>query len=166
MTQPLNHRLALVLSGFLLVTVSSMAAQTATEQTSTEPSSASQTSASQSDIPGDDTPFFNEVMEVDVVNVDVFVTDKGNPVLDLTESDFEVFEDGKPVVITNFRIVRPKTQSERLAERNVIPTTDVEAPRPGMAPAALDPASALHLILYVDNDFIRSNNRLRVLHDL
>ena len=38
-----------------------------------------------------------------VVNVDVFVRDKdGNPVTGLTKDDFELYEDGKPIAITNF----------------------------------------------------------------
>lgn len=46
---------------------------------------------------------FRETLEVEIVNVDVVVVDgKGAPVTDLTQSDFEVLVDGKPVAITNF----------------------------------------------------------------
>ena len=46
---------------------------------------------------------FGETVEVNVVNVDVYATDKsGNHVTDLRKGDFQVFEDGKPVEITNF----------------------------------------------------------------
>ncbi|HYG64266.1 MAG TPA: VWA domain-containing protein [Thermoanaerobaculia bacterium] len=46
---------------------------------------------------------FYDTVEVNVVNVEVFVTDRsGQRVNGLTQSDFEVLEDGKPVEITNF----------------------------------------------------------------
>ena len=44
---------------------------------------------------------------INYVSVDVIVTDKdGNPVLDLTQNDFSVAEDGKPQTIDNFSIVK------------------------------------------------------------
>jgi VWFA-related protein len=46
---------------------------------------------------------FSDRIEVGVVNLEVFVADrKGKPVPDLRREDFEVFEDGKPVEVTNF----------------------------------------------------------------
>ena len=53
---------------------------------------------------------FVESIEVRVVNVDVVVTDaKGNPIPGLTTKDFELYEDGNRVEITNFsRIVDGK----------------------------------------------------------
>ncbi len=46
-------------------------------------------------------------VEVHVVNVDATVTDAhGNPILDLTQDDFEIFEDGVPQKVTNFSIIR------------------------------------------------------------
>ncbi len=51
-------------------------------------------------------PSFGETVEVNVVNVDVYATDKsGNRVSDLRKGDFQVFEDGKPVEISNFELV-------------------------------------------------------------
>src|SRR2546423_649944 len=48
-------------------------------------------------------PRAGETIDVSIVNLDVIVTDsKGNHVLGLTASDFEVFEDGKPQAISNF----------------------------------------------------------------
>jgi VWFA-related protein len=45
----------------------------------------------------------SERIDVDVVNVDVYASDKkGAPVTDLTESDFQVLEDGKKVKLTGF----------------------------------------------------------------
>src|SRR5947209_2836247 len=47
-----------------------------------------------------------EVVDVSVVNVDVYVTDRqGKRVPGLAKNDFEMFEDGKPVAITNFYAV-------------------------------------------------------------
>jgi VWFA-related protein len=51
-------------------------------------------------------PSFGETVEVNLVNVDVYATDKsGNRVTDLRKGDFQVFEDGKPVEISNFELV-------------------------------------------------------------
>ncbi|MGE0392396.1 MAG: VWA domain-containing protein [Vicinamibacterales bacterium] len=44
--------------------------------------------------------------EINLVEVDATVTDaKGNPVMDLTQADFEILEDGKPQQIANFSVV-------------------------------------------------------------
>jgi VWFA-related protein len=44
---------------------------------------------------------------INYVSVDVIVTDKdGNPVLDLTQNDFSVTEDGKPQTVDTFSIVK------------------------------------------------------------
>lgn len=57
---------------------------------------------------------FVEHIEVRVVNVDVVVTDRdGNPIRDLGQDDFTLFEDGEPVEITNFaRIVEGRLELE------------------------------------------------------
>ena len=44
---------------------------------------------------------------VDFVRVDVIVSDKkAQPVINLTENDFEVLEDGKPVKIEQFKLIK------------------------------------------------------------
>src|SRR5262245_26470378 len=44
---------------------------------------------------------------INYVSVDVIVSDnKGNPVLDLTQDDFAVSEDGKPQKIDSFSVVK------------------------------------------------------------
>ena len=44
---------------------------------------------------------------IDFVRVDVIVSDKkAQPVTNLTETDFEVLEDGKPVKIEQFRLIK------------------------------------------------------------
>lgn len=43
---------------------------------------------------------------IDFVRVDVIVTDKGQPVSDLTQADFEVREDGQTQAIEQFRLIK------------------------------------------------------------
>ena len=75
-----------------------------------------------------------ESIEVRVVNIDVVVADRdGKPVTGLTKDDFEIFEDKKPQVITNFYEVRDGVPAETGAENGS---------------AALRPRS---FILFIDN---------------
>ena len=104
--------------------------------------------------------FFDSV-DLTVVNVEVFVTDKkGNRITDLTIDDFELFEDGRPVAVTNFYAVedgRP-VGGESLA---TIPLDD--EPEIGLPRLEIPEAQRLHMVVYVDNLFIRPFNRNRVL---
>ncbi|NIM62435.1 MAG: hypothetical protein GTO30_12550, partial [Acidobacteria bacterium] len=51
-----------------------------------------------------------------MVEVDVQVTDRqGKPVRGLTVADFEIFEDGRRVEITNFRVVEGFERPSRTA---------------------------------------------------
>lgn len=112
---------------------------------------------------GDETPStqFGEAVEVRVVNVDVYVTDKeGNPVTGLGPEDFELYEDKRPVQISNFYAIEDggaTGESER------------EADPPAATPVARDELPAeqrLHMIVYVDNLNLRPFNRNRVLRSL
>src|SRR5260370_40214425 len=50
-------------------------------------------------------------VDVNVVNVDVTVTDRsGKPIMDLTRDDFQIFEDGKPMKVTNFSLAENRAQ--------------------------------------------------------
>ena len=106
---------------------------------------------------------FIERVQVNVVNLVVWVTDKkGKPIHGLTKEDFELYENGKQVRITNF--------------------FEVETGKPVLeAPAELDPADPpagplpylgtpedqrLSLIVYVDNYNLAPANRNRVLNRL
>ncbi len=98
---------------------------------------------------------FGATIEVNLVNVDVRVTDgDGNPVLGLGPEDFEIFEDGEPMAITNF-----------YASAEVAPDSfETGSPEAGAAPeptpaAAPDPAENLWLIVYVDNSNMMPNRR-------
>jgi VWFA-related protein len=112
-------------------------------------------------------PPFGEVIEVQVVNVDVHVTDRnGRPVTDLRREDFEVFEDGKRVEVSNFRRVDPGTGAK--PEAGSAPPAS--APPGGKAPAGsgagIPPEERLHLIVYVDNFNLDPAHRARVLQQL
>ena len=113
---------------------------------------------------------FVDTVDVNVVNVEVYVTDKdGNRVSGLTRDDFEVYEDRRPVTITNFYAVedgRPVREFPRLE-------TPVEPPEPLPVPgvaadgrAAVPEEQRLNLIVYIDNFNIRPFNRNRVLREL
>ncbi|MDH3254969.1 MAG: VWA domain-containing protein [Acidobacteriota bacterium] len=111
----------------------------------------------------DDELFFATV-DVNVVNVDVFVTDKqGNPVTGLGADDFELFEDNRPVQISNFYAVEG-------GRTDAVPMSSESAgsePRPKPTePQALPQDQRLFLIVYVDNYNIRPFNRNRVFRRL
>jgi VWFA-related protein len=90
---------------------------------------------------------FSEAIEVSVVSLDVFVTDrKGKPLTGLTKEDFEVYEDGKPVEITNF-----------YADGR---------PEPRAAPASRPEDQKLHLVVFVDDVNMEPQGRLRILDRL
>ena len=55
-------------------------------------------------------------INVNLVQVDAVVTDsKGNPVTNLKAEDFEILQDGKPQVITNFEFVDVRNPTARVA---------------------------------------------------
>src|SRR5260370_41920407 len=69
-------------------------------------------------------------VDVNVVNVDVTVTDRsGKPIMDLTRDDFQIFEDGKPMNVTNFS----------LAENRVQRPATAGTPRPGRSGPSASP---------------------------
>ena len=95
---------------------------------------------------------FLEQVEVSVVNVEVFVTDRsGRMIPDLTRDDFQVLEDGEPVAISNFYVVRNgevdvPAEAEEL-EEELVPIQPKQ----------------LHLVVYVDNANLSPANRNRAL---
>jgi VWFA-related protein len=115
--------------------------------------------------PAAEPPSFGEVVNVNVVNVDVQVTDRdGRRVTDLKRDDFEVFEDGKRVEITNFQRVVPEAQpaaASRPEKAAPAPAGRAETSQ-GEVPAE----ERLHLIVYVDNFNLAPANRERVLRQL
>lgn len=113
---------------------------------------------------------FVDRVDVNIVGVEVFVTDsRGHHVEGLTASDFTVFEDGRPVEITNFYTVARQTEAGKPAGTAPQPlpvaagTPPAETAAPKEAPP---PEQRLHLLVYVDNFNIRPGNRKRVLESL
>lgn len=121
---------------------------------------------------------FVDEVNVSLVNIDVYVTDKkGNRVTGLTKNDFELLENGRPVVISHFSVVEggrvsrdgveviPKLEVTELPED---PLDRLEASRElNREPVDLVPDDQrLHLVVYVDNYNIQPFNRNRVLREL
>jgi VWFA-related protein len=89
-----------------------------------------------------------ENVDVRVVNVDVAAVDgSGKPISDLTASDFELYEDGKPQKLTNFAFVDRTVQSA-----DAVNATDGQLRR--------------RLILLVDNNYIEKRERNLALNKL
>jgi VWFA-related protein len=108
-------------------------------------------------------PEFGEVIEVNVVNVEVYVTDKaGNPVKGLKKGDFELFEDGRKVEITNFDAL--DVEPAQIAAAPAVPQPQAPAAAPQTPQVA--PEERLNLIVYIDNFNIRPTHREKVLHNL
>ena len=131
----------------------------------TVPQAYTQTDGETSADSGDDSGLFFETVDVNLVNVDVWVTDKaGNPIHGLTAEDFEVFENKRPVQITNFYAVaggEPVTP--------VVPTAPEEEPGETRAVADTPPIpedQLLSVVVYIDNFNIRPFNRNRVFRRL
>jgi VWFA-related protein len=119
----------------------------------------------------DDLEVFVDTVDVQVVNVDVYVTDKkGNRVTGLGSDDFLLFEDRRPVEITNFYAVesgRPAAGGEEEVSEAAAPGAPPPLPLPYRQEAADVPSDQrLFLVVYVDNFNIRPANRNRVLDDL
>lgn len=90
-------------------------------------------------------PIFIDTVKVNIVNVDVFVRDKeGKPVVGLTPADFEIFEDGKPMEITNFYATSrpvPSLSPVALPEPTSVPSA---------TPAPVPERERLSLIFFID----------------
>jgi VWFA-related protein len=119
---------------------------------------------------GGEQGFFVESVNVNVVNVDVYVTEKGGKrVQGLTKDDFEIFENGKKVAITNFYAV-DGGKAKMIGDEPVapIPPVTAEAGRPAPVPAtpALPEDQRLRLVVYIDNFNLHPFNRNRVMREL
>ncbi|HVT61693.1 MAG TPA: VWA domain-containing protein [Thermoanaerobaculia bacterium] len=114
---------------------------------------------------GDD---FVETVTVNVVNVDVYVVDKKTRgrATGLTKNDFELYEDGRPMAITNFYAVEggkgvappagppspsdiaPKEPAERAAPLDRVPVPEDQR---------------LRLVVYIDNFNLKPFDRNKVM---
>ncbi|HET9768932.1 MAG TPA: VWA domain-containing protein [Thermoanaerobaculia bacterium] len=105
---------------------------------------------------------FFEQVNVDVINVEVFVTDKqGEPIRGLKQEDFQIFEDGHPVAISNFYSV-DEAGKPRPTLLPPPPVPSGDRPPGVQEPPAVPEEQRLYLILYVDNFNIKPFNRNRV----
>lgn len=107
---------------------------------------------------------FVDTIDVRVVNAYVYVWDKqGNPITGLTKEDFQLFEDKKQVLISNFYEV---AGGERVGEADEPKPTQLERiqsnpeldPRLEQVPAD----QRLWLVIYIDHFNIRPHNRNRI----
>ena len=115
---------------------------------------------------------FLDTVNVSVVNVDVYVTDKkGERITGLTQDDFEIFENGKPVAITNFYAMEGGKVLAGAAEDTAPapPEPGAPPPPPGAAAAARQPIpedQRLRLVVYIDNFNLHPFNRNRVMREI
>jgi len=114
---------------------------------------------------------FSETVQVNVVNIEVFAADKrGRPVTDLAVEDFELFEDGRRMEITNFsRVINRRRLGDEAS--GAATATGELADRPQPAVSSLEPADLpederLHLVVYLDNVSLRPLERKRVMQEL
>jgi VWFA-related protein len=108
-----------------------------------------------------------EIVNVNVVNVDVYVTDKsGKRIQGLTRNDFEIYENGKRVEVTNFYAVEGG-KAKMIGDEPVPAVQPGQPGPPGVAKApALPEDQRLRLIVYIDNFNLHPFNRNRVMRDL
>lgn len=115
--------------------------------------------------PGQAQDFFAESVSVNVVDVDVYVTDKkGNVISGLTKDDFEVFEDRRPMAVTNFYAVEGGKPVAVGEEGPAAPAAPAAPGAPAVAPVPED--QRLRLIVYIDNFNINPFNRNRVMREV
>ena len=107
-----------------------------------------------------------EAVNVTVVNVDVYVTDKsGNRVPGLGPADFELFEDGRPVQISNFYVVENGKPVAEPAE-SPAPQATPSPVAAAAAPLARPEEQQLSLVIYIDNFNLKPFDRNRVFREL
>lgn len=106
---------------------------------------------------------FSETLDVEVVNLEVYVTNRrGEPVTRLSADDFQVYEDGKPVEVTNFYAVEDGSVAhEGLSLRRSDALDEEER---GLSPLPDD--QKLHAVLFIDGLDISPRLRNKVIADL
>src|SRR3954453_9089951 len=93
-------------------------------------------------------------VDVNVVNVDVTVTDRsGKPIMNLTRDDFDVFEDGKPMKVSNFSMIEKTVRSV---------TTTPSSQQAATSPSAVN----RKLMILVDNNYLQKQERDRALRTI
>ena len=104
---------------------------------------------------------FVDEISLTIANLIVYVTDKkGRAITDLTKDDFQVFQDGDPKEITNFKLY---TDEVVRSEMGVTTGLNVPAPTPIPDLSAAPGPQPVHLVLYIDNQNLDPLDRNRVL---
>ena len=112
--------------------------------------------------PQPEAPTFGEAVEVNVVNLTVYVTEKGEPVTDLSREDFQVFEDGKRVPLTNFFVFQPPSErGAGAAEADPVARQTFE---PVVETARV--SEPVFVVAYIDNMNLRPHTRKMVVERL
>ena len=94
---------------------------------------------------------------INYVRVDAFVTDEdGNPVFDLAQDDFEVYEDGVLQTVDSFQVV----QVDRTPELSGEPLTGVGVTRSDQELAASRPDIRV-FVIFLDDYHVRDGNSIR-----
>lgn len=111
-----------------------------------------------------DLSLFLDTVDVHLVNVEVMVTDEeGDPVTGLTREDFEIFEDGEPVELTNFHAVVERRLTTGPGAEPGEPAEPAEEGAPAAAPAV---TRNLQLVVFVDELNLTASNRNLVFDEL
>ena len=94
---------------------------------------------------------------INYVRVDAFVTDEdGNPVFDLTQDDFEVYEDGVLQTVDSFQVVQVDPTPQLSGE----PVTGVGVTRSDQQLAASRPDIRV-FVIFLDDYHVREGNSIR-----
>ena len=104
---------------------------------------------------------FVDEIALTIANLIVYVTDKkGRAVTTLTKDDFEIFQDGDPKQISNFKLYTGEVVRSELGV-----TTGLDIPESSPIPAStagIGP-QPVHMVLYIDNQNLDPLDRNRVL---
>jgi VWFA-related protein len=104
---------------------------------------------------------FVDEIALTIANLVVHVTDKkGRAVTTLTQDDFEVYQDGDPKQISNFKLY---TDEVVRSELGVTTGLDIPEPTPIPEATATGGPQPVHLVLYIDNQNLDPLDRNRVL---
>jgi len=104
---------------------------------------------------------FVDEVALTIANLVVYVTDKkGRAVTTLTKDDFEIFQDGDPKQISNFKLYTSEVVRSELGV-----TTGLDIPEASPIPdaTAAGGPQPVHLVLYIDNQNLDPLDRNRVL---
>ncbi len=108
---------------------------------------------------------FIDRVDIDVINVEVFVTDQsGHRVTGLAPEEFEIYEDGRKVEISNFYTVAREDRLLRNLARDRTLIREGRLSR--LEQPELPEDQRLSLMVYVDHYNIRPQNQARVIDQL